>query len=196
MFSKFHSIRFNTESELFEFTFDYLDFNKKAEGTRTNWKIATYGSRIKTFRNPEKNNQWDSEEINLTDEYKKLLCEAGIDIFGNLKEAICSQTDKKFFEDLMHLFHLTVQLRNSKTGTDIDYMVSPAADVAGHYFDSRSCGKELPQDADANGAYNIARKGLMVIDQINKAKDLEKIKLSLTNKEWLCYAQAFSGNNG
>lgn len=196
MFSKFHSIRFNTESELFEFTFDYLDFNKKAEGTRTNWKIATYGSRIKTFRNPEKNNQWDSEEINLTDEYKKLLCEAGIDIFGNLKEAICSQTDKKFFEDLMHLFHLTVQLRNSKTGTDIDYMVSPAADVAGHYFDSRACGKELPQDADANGAYNIARKGLMVIDQINKAKDLEKIKLSLTNKEWLCYAQAFSGNNG
>lgn len=43
--------------------------------------------------------------------------------------------------------------------------------------------------ADANGAYNIARKGLWVIEQIKHADDLTKIKLAISNKEWMRYAQ-------
>ena len=47
----------------------------------------------------------------------------------------------------------------------------------------------LPLNADANGAYNIARKGLWVINQIKQTDDLKKLKLVISNKEWLHFAQ-------
>ena len=48
---------------------------------------------------------------------------------------------------------------------------------------------DLPVDADANGAYNIAKKGLWVIEQIKEAKG-KKPKLAISNKQWLAYAQS------
>ena len=84
-------------------------------------------------------------------------------------------------------------MRNSATGTDIDYMISPVMNKNGLFFDSRIGGESLPKDADANGAYNIARKGLWAIDQIKQASDLSKLKLAITNKEWLQYAQRQNG---
>ena len=80
-------------------------------------------------------------------------------------------------------------MRNSITGTDIDYMISPVADENGNFFDSRNVDKTLPENADANGAYNIARKGLWLSKQIKEAEDLSKIKLAVSNKEWLQFAQ-------
>ncbi|MEA1224973.1 hypothetical protein, partial [Staphylococcus aureus] len=43
----------------------------------------------------------------------------------------------------------------------------------------------------ANGAYNIARKVLWAIGQFKKAEDekLDKVKIAISNKEWLEYAQ-------
>ena len=47
----------------------------------------------------------------------------------------------------------------------------------------------LPKDADANGAYNIARKGLWILEQLAKSSSGEKLKLAMSNEEWLSYAQ-------
>lgn len=188
-FKKFKDIRYNSEKGYFEFVIDnYTQFNPKAEGTRQNWTICSYGTRIETFRNADKNNQWDNREINITAEFMKL--------FGNttrISEMISQQNDKSFFERLMHLLKLTLQMRNSITNTEIDYLISPVADENGVFFDSRNidinAGK--PMNADANGAFNIARKGLWVIQQIkNPATDLKKIKLAITNKEWLQFVQS------
>ena len=41
----------------------------------------------------------------------------------------------------------------------------------------------------ANGAFNIARKGLMIIDQIKASDDLSKLKFDISNKSWLNFAQ-------
>jgi CRISPR-associated protein Cpf1 len=86
-------------------------------------------------------------------------------------------------------------MRNSITGTDTDYLISPVMNENGEFYDSRTCADTLPKNADANGAYNIARKGLWVIEQIKKAEDLRKIKLAITNKEWLWFAQKKPYNN-
>lgn len=188
-FSKFTSIRYNVDKDWFEFGLDYNAFGNKAEGTRTKWVLCTNGDRILTFRNPEKNNQWDNMAITLTHEMKNLLNHYHIDIKGNLKEAISAQTDKAFFEGLLHILKLTLQMRNSITGTETDYLISPVADENGTFYDSRTCGNHLPQNADANGAFNIARKGLMMVEQIQQAKDLKKIKFDLSNKSWLKFAQ-------
>lgn len=187
-FSKFDSIRYNEEKNWFEFSFDYNNFHKKLEGTQTQWTLCTYGPRIRTFRNPDKLNQWDNQEVNLTDEFKKVFANAGIDIYDNLKEAICSLSERKHLEALMQSMKLLMQLRNSITNSEVDYMISPVA-VNGVCYDSRSCGNNLPQDADANGAYNIARKGLWVLRQIQNTQADEKPKLSLSNKEWLQFVQ-------
>lgn len=188
-FSKFDAIRYNADKDWFEFILDYDKFGTKAEGTRTRWTLCTQGNRICTFRNPEKNSQWDSQEVDLTKEMKSFFTHYHIDITGNLKEAICSQMEKPFFVGLLHLLKLTLQMRNSITGTETDYLVSPVADENGVFFDSRSCGDTLPENADANGAYNIARKGLMLIGQIKETKDLANFKYDISNKAWLHFAQ-------
>jgi CRISPR-associated protein Cpf1 len=207
-FKKFTDIRYNNSGNYFEFVVDdYTKFNAKSAKTRQNWTICTYGKRIDSFRNPDKNNQWDCKEIDLTDEFKTLF---GSDL-KNLKQYIIEQTEKSFFERLLYLFKLTVQLRNSVTGTDTDYMISPVADNNGCFFDTRVFASKistvadtiiedvcktakqkspnLPVNADANGAYNIARKGLIVIDKIKNATDLSKVKLAITNREWLQFVQ-------
>lgn len=187
-FSRFDVIRYNEEKNWFEFTFDYNNFHAKLDGTKTQWTLCTYGSRIKTFRNPAKLNQWDNEEVVLTDEFKKVFANAGINIHGNLKEAICSLAKREHLEPLMHLMKLLLQLRNSKTNSEVDYMLSPVAEK-GVFYDSRSCNGNLPIDADANGAYNIARKGLWVLRQIQNSKPGDKLNLALSNKEWLRFVQ-------
>ena len=187
-FSKFDSIRYNEEKDWFEFAFDYNNFHKKLEGTKTKWTLCTYGTRIRTFRNPNKQNQWDNEEVVLTDEFKKVFANAGININGNLKESICSLKERIYLEPLMQLMKLLLQLRNSMINSEVDYMLSPVSEN-GVFYDSRSCGSNLPIDADANGAYNIARKGLWVLRQIQNSNPNDKLRLTLSNKEWLQFVQ-------
>lgn len=188
-FCKFETIRYNSNKNWFEFVFDYNNFGQKAEGTRTKWILCTQGKRIRTFRNSEKNSEWDNQEIDLTSELKNLFAHYHIDINGNIKEAISAQSDKTFFTELLHLLKLTLQMRNSITGTETDYLISPVADDNGNFYDSRTCNDTLPKNADANGAYNIARKGLMLIEQIKEAEDVANIKFDISNKSWLNFAQ-------
>jgi len=191
-FSNFCDIRYNKEKCYFEFIVDnYSKFNSKAIGTRKDWIICTNGERIRTYRNQDKNNQWDNERIVLTDEFKKLFTEHKIDFNSDLKTKILAQTEKSFFNDILHLFKLTVQMRNSITGTDTDNMISPVANEDGKFFDSENpiSATTWPENADANGAYNIARKGLILVEKIKNADNLKKINLTITNKEYLQFVQ-------
>ena len=193
-FGKFNFIKYNQAKNYFEFDFDYSDFTNKAEGTKTRWTICTNITRIETFRNPEKNSQWDNREIVLTEELIRLFDEYNLDYKNNtnIKDAITNQTDKAFYERLIYLLKLTLQIRNSITEKDTDYLVSPVANDRGDFYDSRTADDSLPKNADANGAYNIARKGLWVLEQVRHAEDLKKLKLAISNKEWLHFAQNFN----
>lgn len=195
-FSKFDEIRYNEEKDWFEFEFDYDKFTQKAHGTRTKWTLCTYGMRLRSFKNPAKQYNWDSEVVALTDEFKRILGKAGIDIHENLKDAICNLEGKKDLEPLMQFMKLLLQLRNSRKNPEEDYILSPVADENGIFYDSRSCGDTLPKNADANGAYNIARKGLMLIEQIKNTEDLDTIKFDISSKAWLNFAQQKPYKNG
>lgn len=188
-FGHFDAIRYNESKKWYEFDLDYNKFNDRAEGTRTEWTLCTHGKRIETFRNPDKNSQWDSVEVDLTQRFDDLFAEYHIKPSADMQAAIAQQSSADFFKSLTYLLKLTLQMRNSITGTETDYLVSPVADAQGHFFDSRTCGDTLPKNADANGAYNIARKGLWALRQIRHAEDLTKLKLAITNKEWLQFAQ-------
>lgn len=194
LFGKFADIKYNPDKHYFEFLIDnYSSFNPKLEGTRQVWTICTYGDRIRTFRNAEKNNEWDNETVDVTAKMKMLFEKFGIVYTSNLLASILIQDKKEFFEELLYLLGLTLQMRNSRTGTEEDYMISPVADRYGVFYDSRNCSGDnasLPKDADANGAYNIARKGLWAIYQIQKAENLGKVSLAISNSDWLRFVQS------
>lgn len=190
--SKFESIVYDDKGEYFKFSFDYSRFTGRAEGTKTDWTVCSVGERIVNFRNPDNNSQWDSKTVDPTAEIIELCRQYDIDYKSeNLKTEFVSIKDKKFHEELLRLFRLVLQMRNSVSGTDIDYMLSPVANDEGVFYDSRRCAKNLPENADANGAYNIARKGLWIINRIKETKEAElnKVNLNISNKEWLNFAQ-------
>jgi len=193
--SRFEKIRFNESENYFEFSFDYENFPKGTTDFRKKWTICTNKDRILTERNTEEaNGNYISKKIILTDEFVKLFEKYGIDYKSdNLKKLITEQDKKEFFERFMKLLRLTLQMRNSITGTEEDYLISPVMNSEGKFYDSREYDNDskLPANADANGAYNIARKALWAIDAFKTTEEekLMKSKISISNKEWLEYAQ-------
>ena len=136
--------------------------------------------------------RWESKKVVLTQEFKKLFESYGIDINkGELKQDISAQAKKEFFTRFIKLLTLTLQMRNSITGTQEDYLISPVKDENGRFYCSKDNAAGLPENADANGAYNIARKALWAIKNIKAADEdkLKKVKISISNKEWLEFAQ-------
>jgi CRISPR-associated protein Cpf1 len=184
-FNKFQSIRFNAKADLFEFAFDYNDFSKELDGTKTQWTVCSYGERIEQFRNPDKVNKWDARIIALTDAFKEFFANNGIDINGNIKAQIVERADKQFFVQLLHLLKLTLQMRNSNANQD--RIISPVRNSSGEFFDSNNPGN-MPKDADANGAYNIALKGLLTVQRIKQSTE-SKPDLVITTKDWLKFIQ-------
>lgn len=197
LFETIDDIKYNANTDMFEFYIDYSKFPRCNSDFKKSWTVCTNSSRILTFRNKEKNNKWDNKQIVLTDEFKSLFNEFGIDYKGNLKDSILSISNADFYKRLIKLLSLTLQMRNSITGSTLpedDYLISPVANENGKFYDSRNykgTNAALPCDADANGAYNIARKALWAIDVLKDTPDdmLNSAKLSITNAEWLEYTQ-------
>lgn len=189
-FSNFNSINYKQQKDYFEFSFDYSNFTDRAEGTKLNWTVCTVGSERYYYN-------WKTKKtstVNVTEELKTLLNKHNIafDDGENIIEDIILNNTKDLYYNLSWLLKLTLSMRQSITNTDIDYIFSPVIAKNGQFFDSRKANEKLPQNADANGAYNIALKGLMVLEKINKAKDIDKLKfkdMAINNKEWIKFAQ-------
>jgi CRISPR-associated protein Cpf1 len=186
-FEKFDYIKFNIEEDYFEFAFDYNNFTGKAEGLKSDWVVCTH-CKDRYRYNPQTKT---SEIVDVTAEIKLLFEKNSIkyDSGQDIKDLIVASESKEVFTKLLHLLSLTLSMRQSKTGTDIDYIISPVKDKNGVFYDSRKADKTLPKDADANGAYHIALKGLWCLQQIDKATDFKKLKLAISNKEWLEFVQ-------
>ena len=193
---KMDDIRYNEISDMFEFDIDFLRFSKASVSYKKKWTVCTNGDRIMTYRNPEKNNLWDNKTINLSDEFKKLFDDFSIDYQNDsIKDNILTKDNKDFFKRFVKLFSLTLQMRNSETGNvDVDYLISPVKNDDGVFYDSRNfagCGSSLPENADANGAYNIARKALWAISVLKETDDelVKSADLSIKNSDWLEFVQ-------
>lgn len=193
-FSSFNSIRFNASCNYFEFEFDYNEFNSKAEDTRTKWIVCTQGTERYTWNRKLNMGKGAVEKIDVTQELQLILNDAKIPYAtgNNLINAINNQSNAEFYKKLTRLLSVTLSLRhsNGQVGeTEKDFILSPVKNDNGLFFNSNESDEGLPKDADANGAYHIALKGLWVLRQINEAEYMKKIKLAITNKEWLQFVQ-------
>lgn len=185
-FTSFISIYYDKKTSSFAFNFDYKDFEGKgkSELPKTNWTLFSRGERI--IYDPKAK---ASFKVKPTDILKELFNKYKIDYQGgeNLIKVISSITDLSFFDTLYKTFKAILQMRNSSSLIGEDYIISPVMQKDGTFFDTREFEKDspLPCDADANGAYNIALKGLFLLNRIDKAEDLRDQKLlTISNKDW------------
>ena len=99
-------------------------------------------------------------------------------------EVISKQENSEFFKRLTELLKYVLQLRNSNKETGEDYILSCVKDKNGEFFDSRKAREDEPKDADANGAYHIGLKGLMILERIKSLKG-EKPDLKIDRDEFI-----------
>ncbi len=184
-FRKFNNIVYNVQKDYFEFSFNYANFFPDKSGSKKKWTVCTAGK--ERYRYNKDNKEYICCDV--TEEFKRLLKDNGINYEngGNIIKAITNKEEKSFFQRLHFLLSMTLQLRHIyKDGDEEkDFILSPVADKDGNFFDSRKAKENQPQNADANGAYNIARKGLMVLERIRTEGKPGIIK----NAEWFDFAQ-------
>lgn len=159
------------------------------------WKNKVYSNveRMK-YDKTLNNNKWWTLKFNVNDCFKILFGNVWIDYksWNNIKNEILKNWEnkvkfewhelenfkdlkiffsksKKIFENFFYFFSLILSLRNSeswKNWNDSDYISCPSC-----YFDSRKIDNEIwVENWDDNGAFNIARKWIMIIEKINDWK--------------------------
>lgn len=182
-FRKFSEISYCRESDLFRFSFDYKKIGVKFSGKK-DWTVYSYGKRIAASR---QQGTWRYEDVDVTAELKELFKRYNIELNSSLKDSILDQTQKDFWQKMLWVFKLIVQLRNSRpnsTEREDDYILSPVMDKNGKFFNSiEEDEKNGIGDADTNGAYNIARKGLL------KVRNLKSGSKKNDQEAWFKYIQ-------
>ncbi len=140
------------KDDMFYFTFDYS--NEKFNTVRTDytnvWTLSTHGERIVREKD-------ELREIQLTQKFKKFFSDDGVNIpLSEVSVERIKLLEEVKLKELYGLFKLLLKMRN--TNGQEDYIISP---VAGENpFKTGSNNYMGLTDADANGAYNIALKGL------------------------------------
>jgi CRISPR-associated protein Cpf1 len=194
-FKNFDNIRYNSNSDpeksYFEFTFCYKTFSEKKDEEIKKWQTKPWtvcAAGKERYRYDRDKKTYDCYDV--TAELIKLFDKYGISYKNseNLVNIIANKDDKAFFERLHFLLGLTLQLRHIyKDGNEEkDFILSPVMDKDGNFFDSRKARENQPKDADANGAFNIARKGLMVLNQIKGPAGKPDV---IKNADWFDFAQ-------
>ena len=174
-----------------EFTFDYRKFKTFQTDYQNVWTVSTFGKRIVMRTNEKGYKQMvdyePTADIIKAFKDKGIQLLEGSDLKAMIAEIEANATNAGFFGTLFYAFQKTLQMRNSNAATEEDYILSPVA-KDGYQFcstDEANKGKDaqgnwvskLPVDADANGAYHIALKGLYLL----RNPETKKIE----NEKWL-----------
>ncbi len=213
LLEKFKSVIYNSEKQRFEFTYIHND---------ATWTLCSNVERWYGHRTEKNNNQFwydkfpKTGEGSITEKLHILLSAKISNISGmNILEQL-ENLDATEIKNLIFYFRLISQIRNTdwvlykkieelknnetynfqeswtkKMVYDSDFILSPVEP----FYDSRRAddfGKNLPKNGDDNGAYNIARKGIIMLDNIDafynlsgEEQDKQKFpKLFVSNDEW------------
>ena len=200
-----------------DFGFDGKDYYFEYSEANSGYTWLLYsgknGESLPRFQNKKQmlqdKNVWVPEKINVVDILDKLFIY--FDKSKSFKKQIEEGVELKkidgrietAWQSLRYALDLIQQIRNSgeKNSKDDNFLYSPVRNDKGEHFDTRNYKNngrlsEI-RDADANGAYNIARKGLIIDAHIKywiekgcpmiSAKKDEKtsdLDLFISDKEW------------
>lgn len=159
---------------------DYYFVCNKDEKTIKDWTLwsGKEGIGLERFR-------WNNQTQQIE---QKHIIEALEKVFGKQTKVTKNLQDKiteNNVKDLKFAIDLIQQIRNTGIDKgDNDFLLSPVRNKDGNHFDSRKSGAVVT-NGDANGAYNIARKGIMSFERIKE--NPENPKLYIEDQEWDMY---------
>jgi CRISPR-associated protein Cpf1 len=174
-----------------EFEFDYRKFKTYQTDYQNLWTVSTFGKRI-VMQPDERGHKimkdfYPTEQIIQAFESKGIMIEEGTDFRALLSSIEANAANASLYSSLFYAFQKTLQMRNSNAATEEDYILSPSAVDGKHFCSTDEANKgrdangnwisKLPVDADANGAYHIALKGLYLLMNPQTKK--------IENEKWL-----------
>lgn len=178
--NQFESIIYNKQEDRFEFNYDLRNWGESGsdKDRKMKWTICSSVERFYWNNKDRKVKHYKD----ITKEIKDLLENNGISYEDkkDLKEEINQKSkdlQASFFRDFIFYIKLILQIRNTdkeKEGNENDFIMSPVCDDIGRFFDSRKAkdfGPYFPQNGDENGALNIARKGIILLERISHFKN-------------------------
>lgn len=194
-FKQFEKIFWDEKMQSFVFSFDYDNFKCTQTSHRKKWSLYANVERIETkYENRKVSGK---ERCNPNKRMMQLLDKKMIEYRdGHNLVPEFENYDEATIYEITHCFKLVLQLRNSmedsQTGESIDEIVSPVM-YQGKMFKSKSENPQFPIDADANGAYHIALKGLMCLERIDRYADMDGRMdwsyLDIKHEDWFQYMQ-------
>lgn len=210
----FDSIIYNREKDRFEFKYTLGKVTSKRADkekgedalSKKTWTVCSCVMRSRYVKPEEQSedlkqnttneqigNKGRHETFYVTDKIKKVLDDANVDytVNADIKTQLAQQTEKNTHSSMLYLFNAILNMRvtdpNRDSGSnENDFILSPVEP----FFDSREKYAGLPENGDANGAYNIARKGICILDNINKADDVNKAAVAISKQQWQEFAQS------
>ena len=184
-FAAFDAIRWDAARRVFAFSFDYRNFKTSQESHRTKWTVYSADRRLAFDKESRSEREINPTAILLGAlEERGIAVADGFDLKALLLATEPSKANAAFFRSVFYAFDRTLQMRNSRA--EEDYIHSPVLNARGGFFDSREAGDALPREADANGAYHIALKGVQLLEE-NLAAETPNLKIE--HKDWFRFAQ-------
>lgn len=183
-----------------DYYFEYIEAN-----AGHTWRMYSgkNGESLPRFQNRKQmmqdKNIWVPEQINVVEILDQLF--ANFDKNKSFKAQIANGVKLKkidgrsepAWQSLRYALDLIQQIRNSGVKKEDDnFLYSPVRNGKGEHFDTRNSKNngDLFEivDADANGAYNIARKGLIMEAHINhwieNGRKTQDLDLFISDREW------------
>ena len=174
-----------------EFEFDYRKYKTYQTDYQNVWTVNSSGKRI--VMRIDENGRKQMTDYYPTQEIVRAFKEIGIqlnegtNIKALLADIDASPKNASLLGALFYAFQKTLQMRNSNSTTEEDYILSPVAQNGIQFNTNDEANKgsdangnwvsRLPVDADANGAYHIALKGLYLLMNPQTKK--------IENEKWL-----------
>ena len=153
---------------------------KKNKDYRDEIRNKSFDKKLKFFPNLKKNKDYRDEIRNKSFDKKLKFFPKVIAHFNRLLSMRVTDENKRTI----------LKDGGKQDNRESDFIVSPVAP----FFDSRKVNDDkLPIDSDANGAYNIARKGIIILNKIVETQEDEKkeseLSLFISKVEWQNYSQ-------
>jgi len=184
---KFDDITFDQKTNSFAFTFDYSKFKVFQTDYQKVWTVFTKGKRIVYDRESKKHNTIEpTTVIQEALEKQGVQCINCLNVLAEIEKVEPTRENARFFDSICYAFEKTLQMRNSNSETGDDYILSPVKNKNGVFFNSDEADDKLPKDADANGAFHIALKGLYLLQHISETDE----KLKIPHEKWFEFVQS------
>ena len=180
-----------------DYYFEYIELN-----AHKTWRMYSGkdGVSLPRFINEKKlqedKNLWIPVEVDIVEILNQLFhCfDKNKSLLEQIKDGkelnkLCNRNETAW-ESLIFAINMIQQIRNNGcTEQDENFLYSPVRNENGVHFDTRKQDNtKYPADADANGAYNIARKGIIMHEHIlqwrKEGSKKGDVDLFVSDEEW------------